>query len=296
MIAEPEGPWFECDRASYAARRATQAENGMSAEALALADQLQDQGLAVLDGLFEAPLIEAVQRDTRALSGRCVRAQDLWRVNASVRALATHPAITDLLSATYQRRAFAFQTLNFPVGTEQAPHSDAMHFSTEPFGFMCGVWVALEDVTPEQGALVYYPGSHHLTPVSRQALQQRGGAHQYPAMQAEQLQAAGLTPQTVSLKQGQVVIWAANLVHGGGAIANRDATRLSQVTHYYFEDCVYTTPIHTLDGPVFVRQPFDIAAGKMAQNRRHGRVVRPSFGAFRAAWTDLMLRRVHYFE
>lgn len=25
---------------------------------------------------------------------------------------------------------------------------------------MCGVWVALEDVGPDQGPLVYYPGSH----------------------------------------------------------------------------------------------------------------------------------------
>ena len=31
-----------------------------------------------------------------------------------------------------------------------------------PEGFMCGVWVALEDMDMENGPLVYYPGSHKL--------------------------------------------------------------------------------------------------------------------------------------
>ena len=31
-----------------------------------------------------------------------------------------------------------------------------------PEGFMCGVWVALEDMDMDNGPLVYYPGSHQL--------------------------------------------------------------------------------------------------------------------------------------
>src|SRR5439155_23973453 len=60
----------------------------------------------------------------------------------------------------YGRRAFPFQTLNFPVGTQQHFHTDSIHFSSVPERFMCGVWVALEDITEENGPLVYYPGSH----------------------------------------------------------------------------------------------------------------------------------------
>ncbi|MFX6869154.1 phytanoyl-CoA dioxygenase family protein, partial [Acinetobacter baumannii] len=37
-----------------------------------------------------------------------------------------------------------------------------MHFSSLPTGFMCGLWVALEDITINQGPLHYYPGSHLL--------------------------------------------------------------------------------------------------------------------------------------
>ena len=35
---------------------------------------------------------------------------------------------------------------------QQAAHSDALHFSSEPEGFMCGVWVALEDIDMRQRA------------------------------------------------------------------------------------------------------------------------------------------------
>jgi hypothetical protein len=76
--------------------------------------------------------------------------------NALVRRIAGNPCIIELLSQLYGRPAFPFQTLNFPVGTEQPFHADAVHFSGVPERFMCGVWVALEDIGPEQG-LVYYP-------------------------------------------------------------------------------------------------------------------------------------------
>ena len=59
----------------------------------------------------------------------------------------------------YGREPLPFQTLNFRVGTQQEPHSDAFHFNSDPPGFMCGVWVALEDIDEASGPLVYFPGS-----------------------------------------------------------------------------------------------------------------------------------------
>ena len=53
--------------------------------------------------------------------------------------------ILSLFSTLYGRRAWPFQTLNFPVGTQQHYHSDSVHFSSVPERFMCGVWVDLED-------------------------------------------------------------------------------------------------------------------------------------------------------
>ncbi len=37
-----------------------------------------------------------------------------------------------------------------------------VHFNSIPQRFMCGVWVAMEDIAPDNGPLHYYPGSHKL--------------------------------------------------------------------------------------------------------------------------------------
>ena len=62
----------------------------------------------------------------------------------------------------YDREVVPFQTLNFLRGTQQMAHSDTIHFSSLPAKFMAGVWIALEDVTHENGPLFYYPGSHKM--------------------------------------------------------------------------------------------------------------------------------------
>ncbi|MGL6281893.1 MAG: phytanoyl-CoA dioxygenase family protein, partial [Microcoleaceae cyanobacterium] len=90
------------------------------------------------------------------------RIQDAWTFNQDVKSLAIAPKVIDLLKALYQREPIPFQTLNFRTGTQQATHSDIIHFSSVPTGFMCGVWIALEDVDINNGPLHYYAGSHKL--------------------------------------------------------------------------------------------------------------------------------------
>lgn len=140
----------------------------------AIAVQLHERGWAVID--FPDPefdvLAERIKQslhshydwDSWRTNGwrenRGLRVQDAYRFNADVQRIAANPQILALLSTLYGRQAWPFQTLNFPVGTQQHFHSDAVHFSSVPERFMCGVWVALEDVGPEQGPLKYYSGTH----------------------------------------------------------------------------------------------------------------------------------------
>src|SRR5262249_48557545 len=87
-----------------------------------------------------------------------LRLQDAWKYNADVRAVACNQIIQKLLSDIFGRKAWPFQTLTFPVGSQQHYHSDSVHFSSIPERFMCGVWLALEDVHEDAGPLVYFPG------------------------------------------------------------------------------------------------------------------------------------------
>lgn len=89
------------------------------------------------------------------------RVQDAWKFNAAVREIATFPTVLAFLRTLYGKHPLPFQTLNFPVGTELAVHSDVVHFNCWPNdGSMCGVWLALEDIDGDNGPLIYYPGTH----------------------------------------------------------------------------------------------------------------------------------------
>jgi Phytanoyl-CoA dioxygenase (PhyH) len=138
------------------------AQANWSAETLRVARDLRDNGFSVLD--FPDPEIDWLCDSLTAaftpspdklnawrLGKGEIRNQDAWRTNPNVKRVAINATIIRLLSTIYDRSAFAFQTLNFAVGTQQAAHSDAMHFSASPDGFMCGVWLALEDIDRDNG-------------------------------------------------------------------------------------------------------------------------------------------------
>ena len=101
---------------------------------------------------------EALRDKSVFVEGPCV--QDAWRVDDDVKSLACNADILALLKKLYGRAPFPFQTLNFRHGSEQHMHTDAVHFSSNPERFMCGVWVALEEVHAGNGPLFYYEGSH----------------------------------------------------------------------------------------------------------------------------------------
>lgn len=225
---------------------------------------------AVIEGL--SPRMAAELQHWREGLGGPPRLQDGWQNHPEIRAIALHPAILDLLRRLYGREPFAFQTLNFAVGSQQHVHSDAIHFHSYPHGFMCGVWVALQDIEPASGPLQYYPASHRLPYHSAASLgldASQVAAEPHPQRFFEPLWRQALQDSSLDQcrflpRRGQALIWHANLLHGGSPVADRTSTRWSQVTHYFFEGCLYTTPLKSFDqehGGPCLRNPFDIARG-----------------------------------
>jgi hypothetical protein len=212
------------------------------------------------------------------------RVQDAWKTNPDVKAIAANPALLDLLSRLYGRRAFPFQTLNFAAGTQQHLHTDAVHFSSIPQRFMCGVWVALEDIAADAGPLCYVPGSHKW-PILDNALIGRRGAGQELASAQDPYHEAWHAliaehPRPTELffaRKGQALIWCANLLHGGSVQNDSRLTRWSQVTHYYFDDCVYYTPAFSDEylGRLALRKLVSIADGAPKPNLYLGEEIPP---------------------
>jgi hypothetical protein len=270
---------------------------GVDPETRRVAEDLRRDGLAVID--FPEPdfatLADAIITELapqmpldgfRAGQSSGPRIEGAWRTSDSVRRLAANAAVIDLLGRLYGRPAFPFQTLNFPVGTQQHAHTDSVHFSSMPERFMCGVWVALEDIHPDAGPLLYYPGSHrlpiftneHIGFASHRALETPTQAV-YEAMWDDLVEAEGLRPALFAPKRGQAVIWLANLLHGGSPQKDLNRTRWSQVTHYYFEDCAYYTPMHSNPpmGRIAFRDIVDIRTGAPVPNRHLGEDVSRAF-------------------
>ncbi|MDX2129835.1 MAG: phytanoyl-CoA dioxygenase family protein [Chloroherpetonaceae bacterium] len=238
--------------------------------------------LKTIEAAIEATKVACVSSEGKILERRVM---DAWRKNASIKAIAAAPKIMEVLRLLYQRRPIPFQTLNFPIGTEQKTHSDTIHFNCYPRGFMCGVWVAFEDTDSENGALHYYEGSHRLPVYEMFDIGREGRAIQhssqpehygyYESFIESFIDHQGFAKKELHLKKGEALIWASNLFHGGNPIKNPSRTRFSQVTHYYFENCMYYTPL-TCDpypGKIQLKPLIDIATGESISNQFNGKPV-----------------------
>lgn len=212
------------------------------------------------------------------------RIQDAWQSSDDVKAIAANRAVLGLLSRLYGRQAFPFQTLNFAAGTQQHLHTDAVHFSSIPQRFMCGVWVAMEDIAADAGPLCYVPGSHKWPILDNALIGRRGAGQPIDAVQEPFHEAwyalIAEHPRPAEhffARKGQALIWSANLLHGGSVQNDPRLTRWSQVTHYYFDDCIYYTPALSDEylGRLKLRNLVSIADGAPKRNLYLGEEILP---------------------
>ena len=82
------------------------------------------------------------------------------------------------------------------------------------------------------------------------------------------LEAKGLEPERFLARKGQALIWVSTILHGGDRQLNKEKTRWSQVTHYFFEDCAYYTPFFSdpFHGGILYREPTDVCTGEPMRN------------------------------
>jgi len=173
-----------------------------------------------------------------------------------VTALQRHPGVLRIASLLLGRSVVPFQTIMGHKGSEQAPHSDAIHMTTYPLGFLVADWIAFEDIHPDSGPLEYYPRSHRLLPyllsrevgIAPKEFKEKGygiyNERYEPAVQ-RYLDAYGLKPQFFCARKGDVLFWHSNLVHGGSARKDLSHSRRALVCHYFAKGAV---TYHDLSG------------------------------------------------
>lgn len=258
-----------------------------------LATKYHKNGYLVVSNLFSEHLINKVQQETEnkafnenyaiKIPRDKTRIQDFWKVSESCRNLATNKSVLDILKLLYDREAIPFQTLNFNVGTQQRAHSDTIHFSSLPARYMCGVWVALEDITPKNGPLFYYPGSQRLPEYDFSHILKGLETPSYEKYSKyedfiEKIMAKhGYEKHYFYAKKGDILIWSSNIIHGGAPVLKKNTTRWSQVTHYFFKDCIYYTPMlsNMVTNELYLREHLvDIKTGKKVKQSYNGKKIK----------------------
>ncbi len=170
---------------------------------------------------------------------RLTRAVDTHVHFAPALDLMASSRLVEFLAAIFVAEPLFFQTLMFEVGSEQGLHQDTAFVVVDRPLEMVGVWIALEDVRAGSGELQYVAGSHRLPdycfgPNRRHydPSQDSRDVHDryYPDTKQRCLD-AGLVTQKFAARQGDVLVWSADLVHGGSPITDPSLTRRSLVAH-----------------------------------------------------------------
>ena len=168
------------------------------------------------------------------------RIADLHSVCDAARRLYLHSEIFEMIDLIFGEPTVATQSLYFQWGSQQGLHRDPVYVQMSPPSHLAAAWIALEDIGPDCGPLVYVPGSHRLpyyqfAPGRYLFDHALDGDDELKASQAwdeRKCREAGLELEVLTCKRGDVLIWHHSLLHGGSYPTNPALTRKSFVVHY----------------------------------------------------------------
>nr|WP_244328084.1 phytanoyl-CoA dioxygenase family protein [Roseibium sp. RKSG952] len=212
-----------------------------------------DNGFVIFEDLIEPDLLDQINAEIdEAIAekvdgyeyGSSQRIEHLHFKKAGVRRLFHHEKLQEIASLILEGDARPSQTLTFVFGSQQDAHQDTIHLTPFPAGYMCGIWIALQDIQPGSGELVVYPGSHRedrvyladtdckkVTDGDWDDFSKKVGGKW--AEIADRYQ-----PEIYRPKKGTVLFWHENLLHAGSPRKTQELERRAIVIHSFSENVV----------------------------------------------------------
>lgn len=213
----------------------------------ALCDRVRDDAERAVSGelsLYREMAGEDGIKVVPAAGSRQGKLMDLYAKSEAALQVVTHDAIARFLNLIFERPAIAFQSLYFEHGSEQPLHQDSAFVLVSSPLQLAASWTALEDVQPGSGELEYVPGSQAIPEYLFEGMLRTmppGSPEETPFYDHLERRIAeqGLKRARFLPRKGDVLIWSADLVHGGApiAVAHDKPTRRSLVAHYCPNDC-----------------------------------------------------------
>jgi ectoine hydroxylase-related dioxygenase (phytanoyl-CoA dioxygenase family) len=212
-----------------------------------------DNGFMLLPNFFDDDTSTSINNEIdRIIKGNLIKPTHdnklpfANRISTIIKEVTNHEQLCKILDFILGKEVVPFQTLNFIKGSNQRAHSDSIHMTTYPLGYLIAVWIALEDTNENNGPLFYYPGSHKLPYLLNNDFNESSNIlnlgkkdySDYEDVIEEILKTNRFEKKIFFAKKGDVFIWHANLIHGGAPIIDNSLTRKSMVIHYYAKDVI----------------------------------------------------------
>jgi hypothetical protein len=256
-------PWLDCEQAD-AQIEAKLAAGIIGEDEARKCHFWKENGYLILERAIEHDVLDevwaayeqAIADGTIELKPESAGPDDPWpgrfqdphdKVPAFCRVM-RHPTLLHWVRLLMEREPAPFQTITSHKGSQQREHSDSIHMTTYPIGYLTASWVAFEDIHPDSGPLVYYPGSHKLpyvfskdVGIEEDDYRTRGYesfAEKYEPRIQEIIAEQRMEPHYFHAKKGDVFFWHANLLHGGSKRRNLQLSRRALVSHYFVKGAV----------------------------------------------------------
>lgn len=256
-------PWLDCDDADERIAQKL-AAGKLTAKEAELCRCWKDNGYLILERAIEPQLLDdvwqayenAIASGVIELRGEKAGPDDPWPARAldphfkvpELCQLLRHPTLLHWVEILTERTPAPFQTITSHAGSQQPEHSDSIHMTTYPIGYLTACWIAFEDIHPDSGPLVYYPRSHRLpyvfsrdVGISENDMRTEGMKSYYERYEPHIQQLIAhekFEPHYFHAKKGDVLFWHANLLHGGSKRKDLRHSRRALVNHYFVEGAI----------------------------------------------------------
>ncbi len=213
-------------------------------------DHYQQNGYVIWENAFTPEECDAfvahmmdLQAGRKKLEGFAAREPDNWGrthnqhvYDPDALALILDPRLRQPLAQCFGEEADAIQTMYFWVGSTQRRHQDAYYLPD-----CMSAWIALTDVSTENGTIWVQPGSHRgklITPAdlgARAAMEVEPRERYNDKMDElfeQNRREHGWGEVAVEAPKGSVVLFHGHLIHRGGPIGKPGSFRHVMACHY----------------------------------------------------------------
>jgi phytanoyl-CoA hydroxylase len=169
-----------------------------------------------------------------------MRLVDMYGASQLAADVLMSPKITNFLHTIFDTSPLCFQGLTFEQGSGQGLHQDTAYVVIDRPLELAAAWIALEDIQENSGELMYVTGSHRLPDWNfggdskhwDPQLHGQESHSEWSKWLIRKSEELGLEKKIFRPKKGDVLIWSADLVHGGSPVGDKSLSRRSIVGHY----------------------------------------------------------------